>query len=95
MIACACLSYSADQHTDSQVQSSLKMATQIGYLVQERFPVGWHPSGGPRRRLTFWMRVRRKQFHSIDHRLALIVEEPILAGLKTGYDRMPSRHRML
>jgi hypothetical protein len=41
------------------------------------------------------MCVRWKQFHSVDHRLALIVEEPILAGLKAGYERMPSRGRML
>lgn len=66
-----------------------------GELVQERFPVGWHPSCGSRYGLTFGMRVRQKQFHTLDHLLLLVIEEPILTRLKAGYDRMPSCCRML
>ena len=64
-------------------------------LVQERFPVGRHPSGRPGYGLTFRMRVRRKQFHTFHHSLRVVIVEPMLAGLKAGYDRMPRRRRML
>src|SRR5271166_2944056 len=41
------------------------------------------------------MRVRWKQFHTFDHPLLLVIEEPVLTRLKAGYDRMPCRRRML
>src|ERR1017187_5799982 len=66
-----------------------------GQLVQERFPVGWHPSGGSRCGLTFWMRVRRKQLRTLDHPPLLVIVEPVLTGLKAGYDRMPRRRCVL
>src|SRR6202044_3309977 len=71
------------------------LATYKGQLVQERFPVGWHPSCESRCGLTFGMRVRRKQFHTFDHPLLLVIEEPVLTRLKARYDRMPCRRRML
>src|SRR5208283_2728267 len=68
-----------------------------GQLVQERFPVGWHPSCGSRCGLTFWMRMWRKQLHTLDrnHALLLVIEEPILTRLEAGNNRMPCRRRML
>jgi len=66
-----------------------------GPLVQERFPVGWHPSGGSRYGLTFRMGMRRKQLHTLDHPLLFVIEEPILTRLEAGNDRMPRRRRML
>src|SRR5580692_12274332 len=66
-----------------------------GQLVQERFPVGWHPSCWSGSGLIGWMRMRRKQFHTFDHPPLLVIEEPILTRLKAGYDRMPCRRRML
>src|ERR1700679_3518777 len=41
------------------------------------------------------MRMWRKQFHTLDHPLLLVIEEPVLPLLKTGDDRMPCRRRML
>ena len=64
-------------------------------LVQQRLPVGWYPSRRSRYGLTFRMRVRRRQFHTPDHPLLLVIEEPVLARLKAGYDRMPGCRRML
>src|SRR5580698_10978032 len=66
-----------------------------GHLVQQRFPVGWHSSGGSRYGLACGMRVRRKQFRACDHRLRVVIVEPILTGLEAGYDRMSRRVRML
>ena len=45
--------------------------------------------------LTFGMRMRRKQLHTFDHPLLLVIEEPILTRLEAGNDRMPCRRRML
>ena len=41
------------------------------------------------------MRMRREQLHAVDHRLLLVIEEPILTRLEAGNDRMPCRRRML
>ena len=41
------------------------------------------------------MRVRRKQLHTPNHSLLLVVEEPVLARFKAGNDGMPCRRRML
>ena len=65
-----------------------------GQLVEERFPVGWHPSCGPRYRLTCGMRVRRKQFHTLDHPPSLVIVEPVLSWFEAGNHRMPSRRRV-
>jgi hypothetical protein len=37
----------------------------------------------------------RKQLHTLNHPLLLVIEEPILTRLETGNDRMPCRRRML
>ena len=66
-----------------------------GQLVQERFPVGRHPSSGSWCGLILRMRVRRGQLHPFDRLPLLIIEEPVLTPLKTAYDRMPCRRRML
>src|SRR5208282_6941818 len=66
-----------------------------GQLVQERFPAGWHPSCWSRNGLICWMRMRRKQLHTLYHRLLLVIEEPILTWLEAGNDRMPCRCGML
>ena len=68
-----------------------------GQLVQERFPVGWHPSCWSRRGLISWMRMRREQLDSLDrdHALLLVIVEPVLTRLEAGNDRMPCRCRML
>ena len=39
--------------------------------------------------------MRRKQFHTFDHALLLVIEEPILTRLEACNDRMPCRCRML
>jgi hypothetical protein len=41
------------------------------------------------------MRMRRKQLHTLDHPLLLVIVEPILTRLEAGDDRMPCRCRML
>ena len=41
------------------------------------------------------MRVRRKQFHTFDHPLLLVIVEPILARLEARDDRMSGLFRML
>jgi hypothetical protein len=63
--------------------------------VQERFPIGWHSSCGSRYGLTSRMRVRRKQFRTLDRPLRLVIVEPVLTRLEAGYDRMPCRSSML
>jgi hypothetical protein len=76
-------------------KDTVNQVTAWERLVQERFPVGWHPSCGSRRGLTFGMRVGRKQLHTLDHPLLLVIEEPVLTRLEAGDDRMPSCRRML
>ena len=39
--------------------------------------------------------MRRKQLHTLGHLLRLVIVEPVLTGLKAGYDRVPRRRRML
>ena len=39
--------------------------------------------------------MRRKQLHTLDHPLLLVIVEPILTRFETGNDRMPRRRRML
>jgi hypothetical protein len=66
-----------------------------GWLVQKRFPVGRHFSRWSRSELISRVRMRRKQLYTLDHRLLVVIEEPILTRLKTGYDLMSRRRRML
>jgi len=68
-----------------------------GRLVQQRLPVGWHPSRGSRSGLIFRMRVRGKQLHTLhrDHGLLLVIVKPILTRFEAGDDRMPCRCGML
>jgi hypothetical protein len=80
--------FAQDNRTAGQGQRNVE-------LVQERFPVGWHPSCGSRCGLIFWMRKRRKQFTTFDHPLLLVIEEPVLTRLKAGNDRMSCCRRML
>src|SRR5277367_5004557 len=77
--------------------SSVQLARPVDswQLVQKRFPVGWHPSCWSRRGLVCWMRMRRKQRHTLDHPLLLVIVEPILTRFEAGNDRMPCRRRML
>jgi hypothetical protein len=65
-----------------------------GQLIQKRFPVGRHSSGGSRCGLTCGMGVRRKQFDPWNHRLLLVIVEPVLTRLEAGDDRMPRGCRM-
>jgi len=78
-----------------QRPANLNLQEFDGWLVQERFPVGRHPSSWSRCGLISRVRMRRKQLCTLDHRLFLVIEEPILTRLKAGYDRMPRRRRML
>ncbi len=39
--------------------------------------------------------MRRKQLHTLDHPLLLVIVEPILTRLEAGNDRMPGCRRML
>jgi len=64
-------------------------------LIKERFPVGWYPSFRSGHGLICRMRMRRKQLHSFDHPLLLVIEEPILTRFEAGNDRMPGRGGML
>ncbi len=64
-------------------------------LVQERFPVGRHPSCWPGRGLGLRMRVRRRQCRAPDHPLLFIIEEPVLPRFKAGDDWMPCCLRVL
>src|SRR5579863_10389233 len=41
------------------------------------------------------MRMWRKQLHTLDHSLLLVVVEPIFTRLEAGNDRMPCCRRML
>jgi hypothetical protein len=63
--------------------------------VQQRFPIGWNFACRPRRWLVFGMRMRRKQFRTLDHLLRFVVVEPILTRFEAGNDRMASCRRML
>ena len=72
-----------------------RLAAHDRQLVQERFPVGWHSIGGSGCGLIVRMRVRRKQLHTVDHPLLLVIVEPVLTRLEAGNDRMPRRRRML
>jgi len=38
---------------------------------------------------------RRRQFHTLDHPLRLVIKEPLLTRLKAANDRMPRLGRML
>ncbi len=69
--------------------------TRYRRLVQERFPVGRHSSCGTGNGLIFWMGVWGKQLRASDHRLLVIIVEPVFARLKAGNDGMPRRRRML
>jgi hypothetical protein len=62
----------------------LRNAAYDGWLVQERFPVGRHTSRWSRSGLISRVRMRRKQLCTLDHRLLLVIEEPILTRLKAG-----------
>ena len=73
----------------------IRWSPYYGQLVQERFPIGRHPSRGSRCGLTFGMRVRRKQRHTRDHPLLLVIVEPVLTRFEAGNDRMLCRRRML
>jgi len=63
--------------------------------VQQRFPVGRNPLCRPGRWLVRWMRMWRKQLHTLDHSPLLVIIEPILTRLEAGDDRMPRCRRML
>ncbi len=81
MRRCSCLSH-------------VKFAVAERQLVQQRFPVGRHPSCRAGNGLASWMRVRRKQLRTLDLSPRLVVIKPVLTGLKTGDDRMPCLCRM-
>jgi hypothetical protein len=78
----------------SSCSSLVKFAAAVRQLVQQRFPVGRHPSCGSRNGLTSWMRMRRKQLRTLDLSPRLVVVEPVLARLKAGDDRMSRLCRM-
>jgi hypothetical protein len=44
--------------------------------------------------LVVGVRMRRKQLHTLDHLLLLVIEEPVLTRLEAGNDRMPRCCRM-
>jgi len=80
---------------EAQASTEIELAVNGGSLVQQRFPVSGHSSHRPRYGLIFGMRMRRKQPHTLDHRLLFVVVEPILTRLKAGNDRMARHHGML
>jgi hypothetical protein len=82
-------------HVGSRDDRVYSTNVRLRQLVQERFPVGWHSACGSRGGLTCGMRVRRKQFHTFDHPLLLVIKEPVLTRLEAGNDRMPCCRRML
>jgi hypothetical protein len=41
------------------------------------------------------MRVRRKQFHTVDHPLFPVIEEPVPTGFEARSNRVSGRGRML
>src|SRR5271155_1066403 len=57
--------------------------------MQKRFPIGWNSPCRSRGWLILRMRMRRKQLHTLDHCLLLVIVEPILTRLEAGNDRMP------
>jgi hypothetical protein len=59
-----------------------------GQLIQERLPVGRHPSCGSRYKLACGMRVRWEQWCTFDHSPSLVIVEPVLTRLKAGYNQM-------
>src|SRR5580692_11299928 len=54
-------------------------------LVQQRFPIGRNSPCRSGCRLIQGMRMRRKQLLTLDRRPRLVIVEPILTRLKTGY----------
>ena len=78
-----------------RASESGRIEPTIAKLIQERFPVGRHPSCRSRSGLIFWMRMWRKQLRTLDHVLLLVIEEPVLTGLEAGYDRVPRLSSML
>jgi len=74
---------------EAPVSTEIEFAGNGGSLVQQRFPVGRHSSRRSRYGLILGMRMRRKQSHTLDHRLLLEIVEPILTRLETGDDGMP------
>jgi hypothetical protein len=79
----------------TQTDKSVSFAVWNSQLIQLRFPIGGHPSGGSRYGLACGMRMRRKQFRTFDHRPRFVIVEPILARLEAGNDRMSRRFRVL
>ena len=71
------------------VSSEIEFTANNGSLVQQRFPVGRHPSRRSRHGLIFGVRMRGRQPHTLDHRLLVVIVEPTLAWLEAGNDRMP------
>jgi hypothetical protein len=81
--------------TVTAVLRSDRISNDRRQLVQQRFPITWNSPCRSRCWLILWMRMWRKQFHTFDHPLLLVIEEPALTRFKAGYDRMPCCRRML
>src|ERR1700722_8879722 len=64
-------------------------------LIQARFPIRRDLSRRARYRLADRMTMRRRQGHSPYHLFALVIPEPILAGLEAGGDWVSGRLSML
>src|ERR1700680_4176823 len=73
--------------------SILEGLTHTG-LVQERFPVAWNSPRWARCRLTGRMRMRRQQFHALDHPLLFVIEKPVLTRFEDCAPRMSIQSRM-
>src|SRR6266853_4435297 len=56
--------------------------------VQERFPVAWNSPRWARCRLAGRMRMRRQQFHALDHPLLFVVEKPVLTRFEACDHRL-------
>lgn len=62
--------------------------------MQQRPPISWDMAARSRRRLILGMRVRRREFHAVNHRLFLVIPKPILAGFETRRHGMAARSRV-
>jgi hypothetical protein len=62
--------------------------------MQTGLPVRWNPPCGARDRLSFRVRVRRRQFRTLNHSLLLVIKKPIFTGFKAGNHRMSCSRRM-
>ena len=62
--------------------------------MQTGLPIRWNPSCRAGDRLSFRVRVRRRQFRTLNHSLLLVIKKPVFTGFKAGNHGMSCHRRM-